>query len=268
MCSTVDFFGIKIPSYSLLTFLGAAAAIAFCLLQCRFPRRADGDKPNCHDMFFMLVFAAAGAFIGARIMFVITSENLVWDSEVDFWVNIIEWAKQISTGGLVFYGGLTGGAAAAALYARRWGMPVSEAVDIMFAGVPLFHAFGRAGCFLSGCCYGTEYHGPFAVTFPKGNAGMAPYGVELFPVQLAEAALNIVLWAAVFAVYRKSSHKWITTGVYLVSYSVMRFVLEFFRGDDIRGYVGGLSSSQLFGIFAAAVGVVMLVKSGMRRQEN
>lgn len=260
MCHAVKIFGINLSTYSLLTVLGAAAAISFCHLQCRFPRRANTVKPGVQDMFFMLIIAAAGAFIGAKIMFVITSESFVWDSEVDFWGNLWEWAVQIATSGLVFYGGLIGGAAAAVIYVLRCGVPVSEAFDIMFLGIPLFHAFGRIGCFLSGCCYGIEYHGVFAVTFPKGNAGAAPYDVELFPVQLLEAALNVVLWAVLTAIYRRTSRKWLTSGLYLVLYSVMRFVLEFFRGDSIRGYVGNLSSSQFIGIFIAAVGVILLIK--------
>lgn len=260
MCHAVNFFGINLSAYSILTALGAAAAIAFCLLQCRFPRKSNTAKPAAQDMLFMLIIAAAGAFIGAKIMFVITSESFAWNSEVDFWGNLREWAVQIAAGGLVFYGGLIGGAAAAVIYVLRYGVPVSESIDIMFAGIPLFHAFGRVGCFLSGCCYGIEYHGAFAVTFPKGNAGMAPYGVELFPVQLLEAALNVVLWAVLTAVYRRTSRRWLTSGLYLILYSVMRFVLEFFRGDSIRGFVGDLSSSQFIGIFIAAMGVILLIK--------
>ena len=47
-------------------------------------------------------------------------------------------------------------------------------------------------------------------------------------------------------------------GCYLVFYSIGRFVLEFFRGDLIRGNVGSLSTSQFISIFICAVGLAMV----------
>ena len=57
--------------------------------------------------------------------------------------------------------------------------------------IPIMHAFGRVGCFFAGCCYGRPYKGFGAVTFPEGSQG--PSGVSLFPVQLVEAILVLII---------------------------------------------------------------------------
>lgn len=268
MYPAVNIFGFPLPTYSLFAFFGAAAIIAFCVLQCCFPRKTSQIKPMAQDMFYMLLFAAIGAFIGARLMYIITSENFTWNPEIGFFDNLWRWAGQLISGGLVFYGGLIGAVAASMLYILRNKTPISETFDLTFAGVPLFHAFGRIGCFMSGCCYGIEYHGLFAVTFPEGNAGGAPHGVELFPVQLLEAALNLLLWAVLTAVYRKTSRRWLTSGLYLVSYSIIRFILEFFRGDLVRGHIDKLSSSQFISIFIFAAGVLLLINPTRKAKNN
>lgn len=207
----------------------------------------------------MLLFMGIGVFLGARLMYVLTSVKFSVNDEIGIWENIAVWALQIASGGLVFYGGLIGGAAAAMLYILHFKTPISEMMDIAFTGVPLFHFFGRIGCFLSGCCYGIEYHGAFAVVFPGGNFGNAPPGVELFPVQLLEAALNLLLWVVLAAVYRKTSRCWLTTGLYLVSYGAIRFFLEFLRGDEIRGHFLMFSSSQIISIFAVGAGILLII---------
>lgn len=48
--------------------------------------------------------------------------------------------------------------------------------------------------------------------------------------------------------------------MYIITYSVGRFVLEFFRGDLERGSVGALSTSQFISIFTVIIGVGMLIR--------
>lgn len=55
------------------------------------------------------------------------------------------------------------------------------------------------------------------------------------------------------------------TACYLIFYSVGRFVIEFFRGDIIRGSVGILSTSQFISIFTGIAGIVLLVLVAKKR---
>ena len=258
MLPYIHLFGIDISMYTVLAASGAIAISLFCVLQCRFPRKAP-PTVQTYDIFYMLLYAFIGAVIGAKLLYLLTSVEVYWLPQFSFWDNLKYWVLLIAGGGLVFYGGLMGALLGALRYVLHFRTPVSTMLDLGFVGVPLFHALGRMGCFLAGCCYGVEYHGPFAVTFPENNPGNAPAGKELLPVQLIEAVLNLTLWGVLFAVYRRSSRRWLTSGLYLACYGVMRFTLEFFRGDVIRGSIFSLSSSQFISIFVIAAGVLLLI---------
>lgn len=257
MLSFIHLFGRDIPMYPVMAALGAAAISLYCILQCRFPRKAPPVLQG-YDSFYMLLYAFIGAAIGAKLLYLITSVEVYWLPQLSLLDNLKYWLYLIAGGGLVFYGGLIGALLGALRYTVHFRTPVSTMLDLGFTGVPLFHFFGRIGCFLAGCCYGVEYHGVFAVTFPEGNLGNAP-AVQLLPIQLIEALLNLILWAVLLIVYRHSSRRWLTSGLYLTCYGVMRFILEFFRGDLIRGSIYSLSASQFISIFIVAAGVLLLI---------
>ena len=258
MLPYLDLFGVDIPMYAVMALLGAAAISLFCVLQCRRPRKTP-PRIKTYDIFYMLLYAFIGAVIGSKLLYLLTSVEVYWIPQLSFWDNMRYWLLLIVGGGLVFYGGLIGALLGALRYVLHFKAPVSAMLDLAFVGVPLFHAFGRVGCFLAGCCYGTEYHGILAVTFSENNPGKAPADTELFPIQLTEALLNVILWAVLLTVYRRTTRRWLTSGLYLTCYGVMRFVLEFFRGDIIRGSVFSLSSSQFISIFIVAAGVLLLI---------
>lgn len=258
MFPIIEVFGHEVGMYAVLAVLGAGALGLFFLFQCRSPREGQ-PKINFQDAVFMLIFALLGAVIGAKLLYFITSADVQWLPEQGFFENIGNMLRTLVEGGLVFYGGLIGALLGGVAYVLLFKAPVSNMIDMGFVGVPLFHAFGRVGCFMAGCCYGMEYHGPLSVVFPANNAGGAPAGVELFPVQLVEACLNLVLWAMLTVVYRRSTRRWLPSGLYLVSYGVIRFVLEFFRGDLIRGSIFSVSSSQFISFFIVAAGILLLI---------
>jgi len=121
--------------------------------------------------------------------------------------------------------------------------------------VPSAHAVGRVGCFLGGCCHGV-YSERFGIAFSESP--VSENGVPYFPIQLVEAAGEIAI-ASVLLFAAKKDRGYTSLGIYLVLYSAMRFVLEFFRGDAERGYVGALSVSQFIGLFTFAAGCVLLI---------
>ncbi len=259
MFSHFEILGRDIPMYAVFAILGAAAIAGYLALMCRFPRKAP-PRIDPYDIFFMLLYAFIGAVIGAKLLYIVTSVDVFWYPDLSFAENMQYWVAIIAGGGLVFYGGLIGALIGGLRYILHFKTPVSAMLDLGFAGIPLFHAFGRLGCFMAGCCYGTEYHGIFAVTFPEGNLGGAPAGVELLPVQLIEAFANIILWLILTVVYRRTTRRFLTSGIYLVSYGVLRFILEYFRGDLIRGSIFVFSSSQFISFFIVAAGIFLLVR--------
>ena len=135
-----------------------------------------------------------------------------------------------------------------------------EITDAASPGLALGHALGRIGCFLAGCCWGIPAPEPWGIALPQALA--APRGVPLLPVPLYEAAGNALLCAGLL-LYRKKKPRRTpgsSTGLYLSAYAVLRFLLEFLRGDEARGRWGALSAGQWNALAALLVGLWLLVR--------
>lgn len=255
----IEIFGRQIPVYAIMAILGAAAlcgvSVVFAKLRGKVP---------AEDIFYMLLYAGIGCLIGSKLLYLIVSVDVYWLDGKSLKENFRYWLVLLTSGGLVFYGGLIGAALGALRYCTHFKVPAGDAFETVIPAVPLFHFFGRLGCFAAGCCYGKKYDGILSVTFK--NAIGAPNGVPLLPVQLFEAAGNLLLFAVLTVLYLKAFPKLSLTGLYLVCYAAMRFTLEFFRGDDIRGNALSLSVSQWISIAAFAFGTVLIVKKCKNRE--
>ena len=138
--------------------------------------------------------------------------------------------------------------------------------DLVMPSVALAQGFGRIGCFLAGCCYGKETNSAFHIIFH--DSAYAPNNVPLIPTQLISSGLDFLncIFLMWFAGKKKGDGQ--VAGLYLVCYSVGRFVLEFFRGDLERGNVGSLSTSQFIAIFTAIAGVVLFFWFGKKKAQG
>lgn len=259
MLPVINVFGKEISMYAVMALIGAAA---FCLLSV-FLAKKRGKVP-AEDIFYMSLYAGIGCLIGAKLLYIIISVHTYWFPEESFSYNLKYWEIILTTGGLVFYGGLIGAVLGALRYCKHFGIHAKEAFETITPAVPLFHAFGRVGCFMAGCCYGIEYDGAFSVTFQ--NAIGAPNGVPLLPVQLIEAAGNFLLAAVLTVLFLKTTVS--LPGIYLVFYSMMRFILEFFRGDTVRGIFGNLSVSHRISMAIFTFGTFLIAKSIILHKKN
>ena len=128
-------------------------------------------------------------------------------------------------------------------------------LNIIIIGIVIAHSLGRVGCFLAGCCYGKQTTSIFGVTFPKGSTAYFLYGPNhsVLPTQLFEAIFLFLLFIVLLFIKKNQFV------VYLFSYGIFRFVLEFLRGDD-RGSLFILSPSQWLSIALIITGIIILIK--------
>lgn len=261
MFPTFELLGKTIGMYSVMAVVGLLAAGIFA---CQTAKKRGHDN---NTMIEFLLVIGIGVLLGGHILYGLTNiqvliklvQNLdVIQSVGDFFI-----AMQYIFGGAVFYGGLFGGMLAGFIYAKRKKLPLPAYSDILAPAVPLFHLFGRIGCFLGGCCYGMESAFGFTYThalLPQAN------GVSRFPVQLAEALINLLLFLLLWGLLRKNMGKGKLFNLYLILYSAARFILEFFRGDELRGFIFGLSVSQFISVFLfAAAGIYRLYINRRKR---
>lgn len=178
----------------------------------------------------------------------------------------VEWVRTgsplagFAQPGLVFFGAPLGGAPALVLSCRKLGLPAGRLVDVAVPGIPAAHAMGRLGCFLGGCCYGSPWDGPWAVTYTHPLAPAAHPSVPRHPTPLYESAILLALAFAFALVPMKRVGSGRRLFGYLACYGAARVGVEFFRGDRVRGvYLDGLlSTSQAIGALVLGGGLVAL----------
>lgn len=246
---------VKIPMYGVMILLGVVTGL---LVALRFPCKKEIARA---DIRFVSCYIGIGVFLGAKLLFLaVTIPQLLALPHPP----ALSWAlvSQLVSSGFVFYGGLGGGLLGAYLYARQFRLPFLPLLESLIPSVPLIHAFGRIGCFCAGCCYGLPAPAPWGVRFAVGSA--APTNITVFPIQLVESTLNLGLFAALFAYSRKERANGRLLALYLCSYAFIRFMLEFFRGDTVRGAALGLSTSQ-WASLAAFIGGGILLLCTVRR---
>jgi len=171
-----------------------------------------------------------GALVGARLFFVVS----YWDS--DFaqapWYEMF----MIRKGGLVYYGGFVGSSLAFLTYVRWKKIPAWRMADTLAPSIALGYFFGRFGCLMNGCCYGTECSLPWAIHFPYGHQ---TFDAGVHPAQVYDSLLNLGLYLGLAWLYRRKHFDGQVFATYLVGYAVLRFSVEFFRGDYTVHYLGG-----------------------------
>jgi phosphatidylglycerol:prolipoprotein diacylglycerol transferase len=239
MLPTFQIFHRTIAMYGLMIIIGILFGVTVASLRSR-RRNIPGE-----DIIFASCYAGIGLILGAKLLYIITiiPEFIRYHNQFFSNPSII---RTLLTEGFVFYGGLFGAVIGYLIYCRQYRIKFLNMMDIMAPSIPLIHGFGRLGCLFAGCCYGISYHGPFHITFH--NSVAAPNDVALFPIQPVESALNFT--AGIFLLFyaRHIRRPGKTIGLYLIYYSVMRFTLEFFRGDITRGHFLSLSTSQWISI--------------------
>ena len=224
----IEIFGITLQSFGLMLGLGF---VVCGLLTARYLREIG--KPV--DWAYEFIFAAlVGGLVGARLWWV--AEN--WSDAKD---DIID--SLFSGAGLVFYGGLLGGALAVIAWAWRRGFLEARLFDMAAPALAAGYAIGRIGCQLAGDGdYGKDWDGPWAMTYPDGTV---PTTTPVHPTPVYETLtmglVAILLW--------RWRHRW-RPGTLFALWALLagleRFLVEFVRRNPDAAL--GLTTPQLISV--------------------
>lgn len=245
----IGFF--KIFTYGLFVASGFFIAI---LLAGKQASRENMDQEKILDLCFYILLSSV---VGARVLYVLVEYKYFlanpWDT-FKFW-----------KGGLVFYGGLISAVGVSIYYLKINNLPVWKVGDIMAPSIAIGQAIGRWGCFFAGCCYGVKTDVPWAITFTDPRA-LAPLHIALHPTQVYDSINTFLIYLFLVWLRKRKSFDGQVFWLYGILYSVGRYIVESFRGDD-RGFVvtGMLSTSQFISIFALLISLFMFFK--LRRSE-
>ncbi len=245
------FFNFFITYYGLFIVIGIFISFAAAR------RQIIKFRLDMNDFFIIVSVSALCGIAGAKSLFLLTIIK-----DVDFLkITDLSYISSFMNGGFVFLGGLLGMLPALHFCRTKLNIPVSSYIQACIGCFPIGHAFGRVGCFFTGCCYGIPFACPLSVVYTQSN--FAPNNTALFPVQLLEAMLELII-GTVLIIFSNKLKKVDGLFLYISLYSFCRFFLEFLRGDQIRGIVGGISISQIISIFLFLFSLFYFLNKKMR----
>lgn len=248
--------GLNLYTYGALVATAFLVAILWILHEAQV---AGYDRNKVADLTFYLIVAA---IVGSRLLYVLV--------ELPHFISNPTAIFKIWEGGLVFYGGLLACIAVSWWYTRRQGWTLKGTADLFMPGVALGHAIGRLGCLMAGCCYGRAVSGDpwWGLIFPHLDASLAPAGIPLYPTQLMESGVELLLFGILIWRRRHKKFEGQVFLTYLILYAAARSVLEIFRGDTVRGFVipDVLSTSQFISALVIIAAIIYYVTLRRRKE--
>lgn len=163
----------------------------------------------------------------------------------------------LGSGGWVVYGGILGGLLAALIWCKWKKWKFMDYFQVLMPCVSLAQGFGRIGCFFAGCCGGAVTDAWYGIQFPATSLAWNTTQ-KIIPTQLLSSAGDFLIFAFLMYNLKKGKHPEDTGAWYLILYSVGRFLVEFLRGDLIRGGIGPFSTSQFISLFVVILGAYMI----------
>jgi phosphatidylglycerol---prolipoprotein diacylglyceryl transferase len=242
----IDLLGIPIKTFGVMFALGFLAAGAVI-------GRRLKEQGRPVDWSYELIFAGLlGGLVGSRLYYLFQHTDQFSEDPL---------GSLFGGTGLVWYGGVIGGALGVGLWAWRRGLLGLGLLDLCAAPLALGYAIGRIGCQVSGDGdYGKPSDLPWAMGYPDGTVPTDP-GVKVHPTPIYETlAMGLAAW--LLWRYRDRVRPGIVFAWYLVAAGGERLLVEFVRRNEETAL--GLTTPQLESIVLLLVGAAWLALAGRR----
>jgi phosphatidylglycerol:prolipoprotein diacylglycerol transferase len=241
---------------SFLHTYGVLVALAFLAGLWMAGRLGKEAGLNVEAVTNLGIYCAIAAIVGAKLMMFLVDLPYYLRHPGEFFS-----FSTLQAGG-VFYGGLLGALAIGWWYMRKTRLPAWTTADVFAPAIALGHGIGRLGCFAAGCCWGVACDRPWAVTFTSPTAHElvgVPLNQPLHPTQLYEAFAEFLIFGILYWRIRRPHARGAIIGLYLLLYSTVRFLVEFFRNHE-QGNLWGtpLDASQWISIGLFLLGAFWL----------
>jgi phosphatidylglycerol:prolipoprotein diacylglycerol transferase len=252
---TIGNFTIDIPVhwYGIMIMLGVVAA---SFIAYREAKRRGEDPDHVWQMFPWVLIAG---IVGARVGFVISQLGDPHYQDIGNWLRIWE-------GGLSIQGAIVGGVLALIFYCRRYLLSFFKWADIIAPGLALAQAIGRWGNYFNQEAFGSKCDLPWCIPIsaqrqtevagiqnPNPNDRFHPTFAYEMIWDLLNFGLLMWLGRQKKIRLREGDLLW----VYLIVYSIGRFVIEQIRLDSAT--VGGLKTPAIVAIITIVIAWTMLI---------
>ena len=228
---------ITIYSYGLMIAIGVLMSYWFII------RRVKKFKIDKDELSSMFIWAMIAGFVGGKVFYFLEDLSK-YTAEPKLML------QNLSGGGFVFYGSVLFVIPVIIFWLKKKRIPIRPFLDIVAFVGPIIQCFGRVGCFLAGCCHGKVCDNVLGVTFTHPDSLANPKNIPLYPTQLFDIGINVIILITLFAIEKRKQFAGQLMIVYMAMYAVGRSINEIYRGDEERGFLfnGLLSHSQFIAI--------------------
>lgn len=239
----------SLPTYGVLVALGFLAGLTATM---RLAKRAGMNPEKVTNL---AVYCALAGIVGGKLFMILfdLGDYLRNPGQI-FTMETLQAAG-------VFHGGLILALLFAIFYMRREKLPVLKTMDAFAPGIAIGQAIGRLGCFAAGCCWGRACSLPWGVHFRSNEAAPVPLDKALHPVQLYESAVDLLIFWFLYRQFGRNEKPGRIIGLYLVLYSIARFIIEFYREHE-QALVGPFSLTQWIALGLLGAGLAILLVNG------
>ncbi len=251
-------FGVDVAWYGLLITCGMILAVLYALWM---GRKKEGIKND--DILDLAIFIVLFGVLGARLFYVIFEWDDFAVTSGTFFANVVDTLKNIvnvRSGGLAIFGGIIGGLITAFFVAKYKKIPFLKFFDILAPCVLIGQIIGRWGNFINIEVYGAETESFLRMGLHYVDAaGEIVRETFVHPLFLYESVWNLAGLVLIHCLFVKKKFDGELFCTYLIWYGFGRMILEGMRNPEYNLMLGGLRVSQLVGLSALVLGVVLMI---------
>lgn len=258
---------IRVGSFEITTF-GLMMFLAFIVGGWVLARELRRHGVSDDVASSMVMAAAIGGIAGAKIYYAILFHD---------------WRLLFERAGLVWYGGLIGGAAAVSWVIVRNKVDFLSAADAAAPALAIGYSLGRIGCFLVGDDYGAPTNSWAGVAFPRGAppttaAALREFGVKVdpsippdqilpvHPTQIYESLSALVMFLILMRYNSRPHARGRAFALFLILLGIERFLVEIVRAKDDR-FLGPFTVAQLISVICVIAGGVLITRTRSVREQ-
>ncbi|MDH3214898.1 MAG: prolipoprotein diacylglyceryl transferase [Candidatus Krumholzibacteria bacterium] len=223
--------------------------------------RAKRFGVNPQYILDLSVYLILSGVIGSRLLYVVFHLE-EYNSVLDIFA--------LWQGGATLYGGFLLAIFVSYVFSKRKNIDFFLIADILAPALALGIMLTRVGCYLSGCCFGSETALPWGVVFPpespagtyqRGLSATAGGVATLHPAQLYASIYGLVIFLGLMLSEKRLIKRGATFGALLVLYGLFRFTLDFFRYyEQNMKILMGITLNQIISVVLLGVGLYLLAR--------
>jgi phosphatidylglycerol---prolipoprotein diacylglyceryl transferase len=207
-------------------------------------KKAQKEGLNGEVILDLIIWLVVGGIVGARLFY-------IFFYSPHYYLNNPLKVFALWEGGLVYYGAFIGGGIALVWFVYKRKLNFWKIADLIAPYLAFGYGIVRIGCFLNGCCYGSETELFWGVNFPHLE------GLR-HPTQIYSSLAGFLLFIILLTVYRRKTFHGQVLLIYGILYSILRFIIEIYR-ENLK-VIGDITISQLISILLLTVSIILYIK--------